>query len=827
MIRSFCGQRSEQHGPRWQRIDHKTGEILKQILGIVNFFLLFCQIMCIIPNNYMNNSITSALCLLLLTASCAIDEGNIETEKEKATDIIAAYMENPEGSDTRLELDSSNNLLWQEGDKISIVGTSSAEFTLSSGKGTQSGTFTGNMSGAGSAPYFAVMPKDNGAKVIDNAVVFSIPQQKGAQRDNIAKSTNPMAGKVSGGSVQFHNLFGLLKLTFTSSPSVTIKKITLHDLGGNMLWGTCTIPILADTLAYSNMTLSGGNNTINMVWNSPATFGSKARSYYFAVPPGSLDRGFSVVMYEYDSTKDDGIGRAYTFIQKISNPIAAQRSVIINMEAVAMSEKSEPADPKARGYYKSLFVDGGYELSSYYRTSDFEWLTTLNLANDYEYFATSDTPEGQSKQTEIITTSSIDANGTLLYPDGKPRFRMVYVNGGSSSAHGRSLYQSGCRRFHDFYYNGGSYVGTCAGSFFATKYAIKTSGIEVNCFDNPDTTYNYYCGIWPGTIRGTGMPRSIKTYKTIYSAMNVLPALKELGYEATNDTVELVRHHGGSYMPHTPRNMAITNREELTSYRYSERVQTGFTPDSSYMKCDDYSYTYNNLKNLYMFGFGEGRFVSKNDSTSIWAYKHDAATGRAILCGSHPEREKTGAKLSLMETMVKYALAGSGDPTVKGDFKLGDTRLMTKNTTDEDPDYTMIGDRQYHHFTFTTTRDITNFFLALNTYSDGVNLYLALRKGAVAWLSDADYVICTKGGNKALNVKNLPAGQWYIAVYCATTVDATAVTSNPYYFEYSGTTSVLNGTPYTLTTSIDGTQAIPLSGLQGEQLVGASTSFDD
>lgn len=56
-----------------------------------------------------------------------------------------------------------------------------------------------------------------------------------------------------------------------------------------------------------------------------------------------------------------------------------------------------------------------------------------------------------------------DENGILLYPDGEPRFRMIYVNGGLATQHGRSLGEDGRQRIRDYVAAGGSYLGSCAG----------------------------------------------------------------------------------------------------------------------------------------------------------------------------------------------------------------------------------------------------------------------------------------------------------------------------------------------------------------------------
>ena len=63
---------------------------------------------------------------------------------------------------------------------------------------------------------------------------------------------------------------------------------------------------------------------------------------------------------------------------------------------------------------------------------------------------------------------AIDENGILLYPDGAPRFRVVYMNGGRAKAHGGTLGEQGRKNYRMFVANGGGYVGSCAGAFIAS-----------------------------------------------------------------------------------------------------------------------------------------------------------------------------------------------------------------------------------------------------------------------------------------------------------------------------------------------------------------------
>ena len=50
--------------------------------------------------------------------------------------------------------------------------------------------------------------------------------------------------------------------------------------------------------------------------------------------------------------------------------------------------------------------------------------------------------------------------------------------------------------------------------------------------------------------------------------------------------------------------------------------------------------------------------------------------------------------------MIRYALDGNGAPKVKGQLYNGEARNMTRRSGANMPEYTAIGDKQYHHFTF-------------------------------------------------------------------------------------------------------------------------------
>lgn len=117
-------------------------------------------------------------------------------------------------------------------------------------------------------------------------------------------------------------------------------------------------------------------------------------------------------------------------------------------------------------YYKDIFMDGGIYLTSRKTLPAADY---LNL--QMEYFASRNgddeivTLEDSLYQQRWFGPSDVDENGFLLYPDGSPRFKMIYVNGGKSSKHGASMTQECRTNMQNYVFNGGSYVGTCAGTY--------------------------------------------------------------------------------------------------------------------------------------------------------------------------------------------------------------------------------------------------------------------------------------------------------------------------------------------------------------------------
>lgn len=759
---------------------------------------------------------------LALASSCTQPEAikvvpdPVKPDKSTNSLVLTATLEQQNPADTKVALSRNNDrniydVSWISGESVSVLGYEggNAEFILNGGDGTSVGTFHGDLPASGNASYCAVFPYRSTNAYDSDGLKITVPGTIAAEVGTVTPDSAPMVGKVvlpvsEGGdaTLSFQNLFGILRITVKSDVSKQIKKVVLHDMGGNQLWGTCCVTVDSEgNPELDNMTVSGGSNTLTLEWDKAFTVNSNPKDIYFPVPANSLDRGYSIVFYDHK-------GAEYSVAQKITSPKAVARSVVLEINPTSLVERPENPNPKGRGYYKSLFVDAGMSLSNYYTPATLKFLENLGFEanNDYEYFVGNSSEDetifnrNQGLQRGIFAGTPFgdglewnDFNGVLEYPDGSPRFRTIYVNGGTSKNHGPTLGEVGRARVKEYFENGGGYTASCAGAFMACEKV-----------DNKEVDYTF--GIIPVNLAHTQLPKDMYEYPAVFTGMDVSARMQSIaqgyGYEM-GDFIDDVRHHGGGYKGTPTANSQYF--EDLMYFNYSM-----ITDDSS---IETYRYKTSNSGEAWAQG-RSGEFGNMVGKVSTFAYKYDdgvTETGRAVITGSHPEGydetcQNDGAlQNAMIESMILYAMDGNPEPKVKGELKLGQPRQMDEPTEANKPAFAKIGDRQYHHFSFMAEQDIKDFCLELDSNYDaqsGITLYLALRKNGLAWISDADYVLCNKGGKKAIFIKNLPAGSWYASVYCETTptiehVDMTGL----HYFKYTGKTEVLDGISYTVKAS--------------------------
>ena len=424
----------------------------------------------------------------------------------------------------------------------------------------------------------------------------------------------------------------------------------------------------------------------------------------------------------------------------------------VSPEAIARKKAKVVKEPVAakvvtndKGYYKDIFMDSGIGV-----TSRMDLPAARFLGLQMEKFASSATADLSAADTilqnEMLVSSAMDENGCLLYPDGAPRFRMVYMNGGNAMNLSHALGDAGRQVFIDFIHGGGSYVGSCAGAFFPCHYKLMDDGVKDY---SPE-----YIGIWPGVVRNTLLTRTP-------TGVRIEPGSALLNYfDFGGDMyVDEVFHNGGCH--------AV----EDTLWPANGEVLARF--DTSKIKT-------------------KREFDNK---PVIWSVKEKEEWGRVVSCGSHPEGSNYGDRLQLMSAMVLYALDGNAPARVKGELVMGEPRVMDKSTRDKKPEFTKIGDKQYHHFTVEVPEGIDTLKVELRSvkgFSD-YEMYLFANPDDFAFRENARYQDISLTGDKVLSIPAPKAGKYYISVFCNTTVTAV---ETPRGTRYTGRIDVLNGVPY-------------------------------
>lgn len=390
-----------------------------------------------------------------------------------------------------------------------------------------------------------------------------------------------------------------------------------------------------------------------------------------------------------------------------------------------------------RSYYKDIFLDAGIGLTSRKSLAAAKY---LGLSLEGISFSRADNESRERElQNAIISGSTEDVNGRLLYPDGLPRYKLLFVNGGSSKTHGQSLGEQGLENMRLFVENGGSYVGTCAGAFFASN------GYD----DQPN--YPFYLSIWPGMMAHTNL-------RGAYSGMIIekySPLLRYYDFGGDH-YVDSVRHNLGGYPVDLP-----AGTEVLARFDYPTKSNVHMAP-------------------------------------SVWAYKKNQATGRIVQTGSHPEEVSSGERRDLTAAMVRYALDGRAPVSLKGYLRNGDVRMMDKMTLDNDPAFTRIGDLQTHHFASYLPSEAKNVIVEVNSDYNSCDLVLMMSQDSFAFSDTAEYKSSEPGAKQRLVFPYIREGLWYFAVQCLTTV---AVEQTDYGQAYINNTEVLNGIPYWISVS--------------------------
>ena len=265
-------------------------------------------------------------------------------------------------------VDAQFHLCWHAGDRVSIFDSagSNAEYSFAGTDGDVSGRLERLSDGsAGDGPYTAVYPHSEANSVnFDGSVAATLQPVQSYASGSFGPGAGLMAARSETSSLGFRNTCGALVFRFYGSAGA-VSSVTLEGNGGELLAGEAQIR-WADGLP-SVQILSGGSRSVRLDCNPPVSPGAtadKAAEFWFALPPMTFEKGFTVTV----ASSDGG-----SCVFSSAKPLTVKRSSIKRMEALEVDFTPPTAAVEGQtlphwqpGYLDIHGINGGRGEAFYY-----------------------------------------------------------------------------------------------------------------------------------------------------------------------------------------------------------------------------------------------------------------------------------------------------------------------------------------------------------------------------------------------------------------------------------------------------------------------------
>ena len=278
----------------------------------------------------------AALSLTLGMTSCQSELSEL-TPSGGERIILTATQDDEAG--TRTHLNNSKQVVWSEGDALSVFDAQGINqpFELTNGFGSTTAKFEGTVSAGCVTNYYAVYPYGAGYAISDGTVTgVVLPSSQTAVAGGFDKDAAIMTCHTTTGNLPFKQLCAFVQITIESAA----KKIVFKTNGTESLAGTLSVAIDEEGIGTATVT-SGGTGTVTLI---PAGNEESiaAGTYLIAVLPGTLTQGFTM---ECVGTDGYGLTRSYN-----GSTSVLSRAAVINMGTASVANGWTAIDRAANGY---------------------------------------------------------------------------------------------------------------------------------------------------------------------------------------------------------------------------------------------------------------------------------------------------------------------------------------------------------------------------------------------------------------------------------------------------------------------------------------------
>ena len=264
------------------------------------------KITTLINNKLKNLFYTIAAAMTL--AACS-SEDNLTTVNEPENNLVpmtfTASQEGEAGTRAGLNADNRTKINWKAGDAISING---AQFTLSSGEDTETGSFSGTT--AEVASYTAVYPYTGNETYVSEGQVSGVvlPSEQTATKNSFDPKAALMMAVSSNKTLEFKNAVGFIKVT----PQFECKKIILRAANkAKPLAGKGTIKFDSSENPYIDF---DGSSELSYSITLSGTITS-GNAYYIAVPAGEYSANWTLTFVTENKNYMRQVNKSITFVR--------------------------------------------------------------------------------------------------------------------------------------------------------------------------------------------------------------------------------------------------------------------------------------------------------------------------------------------------------------------------------------------------------------------------------------------------------------------------------------------------------------------------------
>ncbi|MBE6210986.1 MAG: metal-dependent hydrolase [Rikenellaceae bacterium] len=291
---------------------------------------------------------------MLLMSSCT--NSNTDDQLQKCTvSLPESISASTEAFNSRTEANSSNQVIWDSGDHISLFpgADCNIDYRLTAGSRNIEGKFERvttetKASGIKLNGYYAVYPYSEQNTISPAGDIrLTIPATQKYTKGSFSAGSNVMVAKESNQSptLQFKSVGGFLKVLLYGT-NATVKTLSISGNNGEKIAGTATVVFAKDGTPEIAMAEDAETSISIDCYNGVALGKSAetATAFWFVLPAMTFEKGYTISVTDTNNV---------LFTKKISGPVTIERSTLLTTEVIKTKlsgDGLEMVDGKVRFY---------------------------------------------------------------------------------------------------------------------------------------------------------------------------------------------------------------------------------------------------------------------------------------------------------------------------------------------------------------------------------------------------------------------------------------------------------------------------------------------